>query len=202
MLRAIFVVLFLFAAVSAQAGTLENIRSSGLLQCGVDDVVDGFSAKRVDGDVVGMAADFCRAVAVAVIGDARKVNFNTLKPEERIEALQSGEIDVLVAAIPVDAAPEAMDGLLFAEPLYIAPGGEAYAAMVRQGDDAWFVAVRWVRHALLGARPQQDFGFVEGWLEKLAQTPGNFETIYERAFGEKPTEPNRAVSGGGWLWVP
>jgi general L-amino acid transport system substrate-binding protein len=57
------------------AGTLEDVRSSGVFQCGVDDVVPGFSAQKKDGRWSGLSVDFCRSVATAVIGNAAKVNF-------------------------------------------------------------------------------------------------------------------------------
>lgn len=44
---------------------------------------------------MGIDADFCRAVAAALFGDAKKVKFTPLTAKERFTALQSGEIDVL-----------------------------------------------------------------------------------------------------------
>jgi ABC-type amino acid transport substrate-binding protein len=206
MWRLLFSWLVVFGtALPLRAGTIENMRSSGILQCGVDEVVEGFSARRVDGRVSGLAAEFCRALAAAVFGDVGRVNFAILKPDERVEALQSGEIDVLVAAIPVDAGAEVIDGLLFADPLYFIAREKlvhGFAPMVRQGDDAWFVAVRWVRHTLLGATPTQDFGFVENWQTAVAQNTGDYAAMYERSFGQKPDGFNRPVAEGGWLWRP
>jgi Bacterial extracellular solute-binding proteins, family 3 len=188
----------------AAAATLEDMRSSGILQCGADDVAAGFSARRVEGKLTGLAPDFCRAVAVAVFGDAAKVNITVLKPEERVEALQSGEIDLLVAALPVSAEVETRDGLIFAEPIYFTAAGEAYAPLLRQGDDAWFVALRWVRHVWVAAKPvtgSTAFGFAEDWQMRVVET-GSFSLSYERAFGQKPIVPNLPVTEGGWFWWP
>jgi ABC-type amino acid transport substrate-binding protein len=206
MLRLISGICFgLGAATFAQAGTLENIRSSGLLQCGLDDVIEGYSAKRVDIVVTGLAPDFCRALAVAILGDETKVNFSILKPDERIEALQSGEIDILVSAIPVDAGVEANDGLIFVEPIYIAQNGAAvqsFGPLVRQGDDGWLSAVRWLRHALLGKKVTQRFGFIENWPVQVMAAIGGYEAMYGRGFGTPPDALNRTVENGGRLWVP
>src|SRR5690606_16616702 len=43
----------------------------------------------------GIDADFCRVVAAAVLGDAKKVRYVPLSAKERFTALQSGEIDIL-----------------------------------------------------------------------------------------------------------
>lgn len=86
-------------AVSAVAGvnasTLDTVKTRGALQCGVSDGLPGFSATDSSGRWQGIDADFCRAVAAAVFGDAEKVNFVSLTATERFTALQSGEIDVL-----------------------------------------------------------------------------------------------------------
>ena len=46
--------------------------------------------------MLGFDADFCRALAAAVFGDATKVEFRPLTTQERFTALQTGEIDVLM----------------------------------------------------------------------------------------------------------
>ena len=47
------------------------------------------------GNYSGQDADYCRAIAAAVFGDASKVKYSPLSAKERFTALQSGEIDVL-----------------------------------------------------------------------------------------------------------
>jgi general L-amino acid transport system substrate-binding protein len=79
----------------APAGTLETVRQRGALVCGVSQGLPGFSSPDKDGSWTGIDADFCRAVAAAVLGDGRKVQFRPLSGKERFTALQSGEIDVL-----------------------------------------------------------------------------------------------------------
>jgi len=80
----------------AQAGaTLDAIQKKGFIQCGVSDGLPGFSVPDKDGTIKGIDADFCRAVAAAVFGDAKKVKFSQLNAKERFTALQSGEIDIL-----------------------------------------------------------------------------------------------------------
>ena len=83
------------AAAGVNASTLDTVKNRGALQCGVSDGLPGFSATDSAGRWQGIDADFCRAVAAAVLGDAEKVNFVSLTATERFTALQSGEIDVL-----------------------------------------------------------------------------------------------------------
>ncbi|MEZ4709319.1 MAG: transporter substrate-binding domain-containing protein [Caldilineaceae bacterium] len=66
----------------------------GLLLCGVSGDVPGFSVLKA-GAWQGIDVDFCRALAVAVLGDAKKVKYVPLKSGERFEALVRGDVDVL-----------------------------------------------------------------------------------------------------------
>ncbi len=136
----------------AQSGTLEDVVSGGVLQCGVDLDVEGFSKRDASGQWVGTHVDVCRAVAAAVIGDPLKVVVTGLNPDERVEALQSGEIDVLVSTLALTPENELLHGMLAIEPLTLRTQGnsvEAFAPHVRQGDDQWFVVLKWVRHILV-----------------------------------------------------
>lgn len=80
---------------SAQAAKLDQIKSKGFIQCGVNGVLPGFSTPDDQGKFSGLDVDYCRALAAAVFGDATKVKFTPLTAKERFTALQSGEIDVL-----------------------------------------------------------------------------------------------------------
>jgi general L-amino acid transport system substrate-binding protein len=79
----------------ANAGTLEDVKKQGYLNCGVSTGLAGFSQKDEKGEWSGLDVDVCRGVAAAVFGDATKVKFKGLTAKERFTALQSGEIDVL-----------------------------------------------------------------------------------------------------------
>jgi general L-amino acid transport system substrate-binding protein len=83
-----------FASVT-QAGTLDDIRAKGHLQCGVSQGLPGFSNPDQSGNWVGLDVDLCRAVAAAVFGNANKVKYSPLSAKERFTALQSGEVDIL-----------------------------------------------------------------------------------------------------------
>ena len=83
------------AAGHAQTRTLELVKGRGLLHCGVNTGLAGFSAPDDKGNWAGLDADYCRAVAAAVLKDPAKVKFVPLTAKERFTALQSGEIDLL-----------------------------------------------------------------------------------------------------------
>jgi general L-amino acid transport system substrate-binding protein len=88
--------LILAGAVAAQAATLDTVKQRGQLVCGVSAGFAGFSTPDSQGNFKGLDADYCRAVAAAIFGDASKVRFVALTAQNRFTALQSGEIDVLL----------------------------------------------------------------------------------------------------------
>jgi general L-amino acid transport system substrate-binding protein len=78
----------------AAAQTLKAVKERGTLTCGVSPGLVGFSLETAAG-WTGFDVDFCRALAVAVLGDPDKVRYVRLNTEDRFAALQSGKIDVL-----------------------------------------------------------------------------------------------------------
>jgi len=83
------------AATAASAGTLDDVKAKGYVQCGVSQGLPGFSNPDDKGNWSGLDVDFCRGLAAAIFGDATKVKFTPLSAKERFTALQSGEVDVL-----------------------------------------------------------------------------------------------------------
>lgn len=75
--------------------TLEAVKERGFLRCGVNSGVVGFSAIDSEGKWTGLDVDFCRAFAVAVLGDTELVEFIPLSAQARFAALQHGEVDIL-----------------------------------------------------------------------------------------------------------
>jgi len=76
--------------------TLDVVKNRGELICGVSGTAVGFSETQPDGSATGFDADYCRAVAAAVLGNADAVQFRALTAAERFEALKNNEIDVLI----------------------------------------------------------------------------------------------------------
>jgi len=85
------------APAAPSGARLALVKSRGKLICGVNDALPGFSfLDKATGQFVGFDADFCRAMAAAVLGDAKAVEFRPLNTAQRGPALQTGEIDVLI----------------------------------------------------------------------------------------------------------
>src|SRR4051794_7242810 len=82
-------------SVPAGAQTLKVVKDRGVLNCGISEGVLGFSVPDGNGGATGFDADFCRAVAAAVLGDGGKVKFIPLSATDRFAALKSREVDLL-----------------------------------------------------------------------------------------------------------
>ncbi|MFQ5793895.1 MAG: amino acid ABC transporter substrate-binding protein [Candidatus Bipolaricaulia bacterium] len=89
-------VLVLVVALASSAQVMDRVKARGRLICGVNGGLPGFSFLSPDGSWNGFDADYCRAIAAAVLGDPSKVEFVPLTAAERFTALQTGEIDVLI----------------------------------------------------------------------------------------------------------
>jgi general L-amino acid transport system substrate-binding protein len=106
-----------FSIVFAQGSgspTLDAVRARGELLCGTGGEIPGFSMLDSGGVMRGLDADYCRAVAAAALGDAKKVKFVPVTAQTRFTALQSGEIDILVRNTGWSLTRESSLGLLFA----------------------------------------------------------------------------------------
>jgi general L-amino acid transport system substrate-binding protein len=105
-------------ATGAMAGTLDDVKAKGFIQCGVSTGLPGFSNPDSQNNWTGMDVDFCRAVASAIFNDPNKVKFTPLSAKERFTALQSGEIDVLSRNTTWTMSRDTSLGLKFAGVMY------------------------------------------------------------------------------------
>jgi len=83
------------AAAAASAGTLDDVKARGTLNCGVSTGLVGFAAPNSEGVWEGFDVGVCRAVAAAVLGDPSAVEFVPTTGQTRFTALASGEVDML-----------------------------------------------------------------------------------------------------------
>ena len=75
---------------------LADVQARGSLICGVHTGLPGFGfPEEGTGRFLGFDADFCRAIAAAVLGDPEAVEFRPLIADDRPTALQTRAIDVL-----------------------------------------------------------------------------------------------------------
>mgnify|MGYP002641264314 CR=1 FL=1 len=101
-------------ATAASAATLDDVKARGQLVCGVSTGLPGFASPNDKNVWAGIDVDVCRAVAAAVLGDAKKIKFVPLTAKERFTALQSGEIDMLSRNTTWTLTRDASLGLNFA----------------------------------------------------------------------------------------
>lgn len=73
----------------------QRVIDRGELICGVNANLTGFGVVNDAGEFSGFDVDICRAVAVAILGDANAVSFRPLTGAERQAAIQGGEIDMM-----------------------------------------------------------------------------------------------------------
>ena len=76
------------------AGTLEDVKSRGILNCGASEGVPGFSNPDANGNWAGLDSDICRAIAAAIFNDPTKVNFVPLASKQKILAVVTGQVDL------------------------------------------------------------------------------------------------------------
>jgi general L-amino acid transport system substrate-binding protein len=80
---------------AAKAGTLEDVKARGVLNCIVNTGLPGFSYTDPSGRWKGFDADMCRSVAAAVLGDGEKVKYIPATGKTRFTLLNSKEGDVI-----------------------------------------------------------------------------------------------------------
>jgi len=106
------------AVTAASAGTLDDVKGKGFIQCGSNPSLIGFGFPDDQNNWTGFDVDFCRALAAAIFNDPTKVKFTPLSAKERFTALQSGEIDVLSRNTTWTMSRDTSLGLKFAGVTY------------------------------------------------------------------------------------
>ncbi|MGB3718315.1 MAG: amino acid ABC transporter substrate-binding protein [Proteobacteria bacterium] len=122
------VLLTLGASATAEAATLDDVRSRGHLLCGVADGPLGFSHVDEQGRWSGLEVDFCAAVAAAIFGDKSAVKFRSLPAAERFAALRSGDVDLLARSATWTLSRDMDLGIKFVDTLFY----DGQAMMVRR----------------------------------------------------------------------
>ncbi|MBI3198917.1 MAG: amino acid ABC transporter substrate-binding protein [Rhodospirillales bacterium] len=111
---------------SAQS-TLEAVKKRDQLVCGTNGQLPGFSLVDDKGNWQGLDVDLCRAIAAAVLGDAKKVKFVPLSAQQRFQALAAGDVDVLARNSTVTLQRDAGARVKFAAINYFDGQGFAVA---------------------------------------------------------------------------
>ena len=108
------------ANAPAAGSTLRAIRARGAVKCGISQAA-GFATPNDAGQWQGFDVDFCKALAVAVLGDTAKVEFVPYTQSQRFSGLQSGEVDVLVNGTSLTSSRALLRGFHFG-PVYLYDG--------------------------------------------------------------------------------
>jgi general L-amino acid transport system substrate-binding protein len=101
------------AAAQSQSPTFDAVVQRGRLVCGVATELPGFGAIDRTGAWQGLYVDDCRAIAAALWGDARKVQYVATTTQNRLTMVQTGEIDILASNTTWTLPREAALGLVF-----------------------------------------------------------------------------------------
>jgi general L-amino acid transport system substrate-binding protein len=125
------ILLAITSPVAYAAQTLEAVRTRGVLNCGVNIALAGFSAPDDKGQWTGLDVDFCKAVAAAIFGDVSKIKYVPLAAKERFTALQSGEIDLLSRNTTWTMSRDTTQGLTFSGVNYY--DGQGFMVKVASG---------------------------------------------------------------------
>ena len=131
---------FLAAPALAQSDTLTAVKARGEMNCGVSGTLAGFAAPDAQGVMRGFDADFCRAVAAAVLGDAGKVRFVPIEtPDAGFQALGSRGVDLLSRNTTFTyfrevSQPVAFAGITFFDGQGLLVGAESGIASARHLD--------------------------------------------------------------------
>ena len=109
--------LLAYASV-VHAQTLESIRAAHHMECGTVLGVDDWNGEDIHGNLSALEAEVCRAVAVAIFGDAGSLTIRAFPAEpEALNALKAGTIQLATGISP--SASTAMHfGIGFGPPIF------------------------------------------------------------------------------------
>ena len=99
---------------------VDRIKQRGRVRCGTNTQLKCY-AYVSNHEWTGIDTDFCRAIALAVLGDANKIDMRNVEDSEVSKALESGKVDVMLSGIPYAAKYDVKgkmipSGLLYYDP--------------------------------------------------------------------------------------
>ncbi len=98
----------------SDASVREAIRTRGHVACGIGTGPKGYSSVDAQGNWSGISVDFCRALAVTVLGNKSAVKFEPFASDDAFAALRSGSIDVLSRNVGMTSYLDTSQGVRFA----------------------------------------------------------------------------------------
>ena len=120
--------------IGAPGPVTQSVLARGKLVCGANAHLVGFGAVNSAGQYQGFDIDICRAVAVALLGDANAISFRPLVGAERQAALQGGEVDMLSRNTTWTLSRDAVWGAIFGPTTFY--DGQGIGTRVASGIDS------------------------------------------------------------------
>jgi general L-amino acid transport system substrate-binding protein len=113
-----FVIISSVAHAQAQGSVIDAVRAAGKLDCAVVLEEDDWNRTDVHGNLSALGGDICRAVAIAIFGNANGLAIHTFPAEpEALAALKAGTIQ-LASTISPDTTIATQYGVAFGPPIF------------------------------------------------------------------------------------
>ncbi len=162
------------------SSTLQEIRRRGTVVCGANVPSPGFAVLDGAGSWSGLDVDFCRALAVAVLDDPLKFRIEPLDHKQRLIALHSGEVDVLLSGAPWTQAREAGHQLLYAAITFF--GGQGLLARRAGAEGEPWRAASGAPRVCVQQGGSSELNLAEFYRQRgSAYTPVSFASLEEAA---------------------
>ena len=91
--------LLIMAPVITHADTLSDIKSRGVLTVGIKNDYPPYGFMNAEGKTVGFEVDLARSIAANLLGSPDKIKLVPVNASNRIQFLQSGQIDLIMATL-------------------------------------------------------------------------------------------------------
>ncbi|MBI5667742.1 MAG: transporter substrate-binding domain-containing protein [Chloroflexi bacterium] len=116
--------------------TLNSILARGVVACGVNQEVLGFGYLDPNtGELRGLEVDLCRALAAAIFGDATAAQLVPYVDDSGLDALEQGELDVLLHTVVWALSADANPRLDFGPAMFY--GGQSFLVQASSGLADW-----------------------------------------------------------------
>ena len=101
LVHGLFILGLLSLPCAARAQTLAAVRASQHLDCGTVEGVEDWNGEDIHGNLSDLGGEICRAVAVAILGNADSVAIHSFPAEpEALAALKAGSIQLAIGISP------------------------------------------------------------------------------------------------------
>lgn len=119
---------FAAMSVAAHADVLDDVKSHGVVKCGVTLAAPGFSAEDNTGNRKGFDIDMCKAIAASALGDPSKVQLVPMDLKTAFAGLPTGAVDVLTHRFTWTQSRD-VSGMKFAKVMFF--DGQGFAVTTK-----------------------------------------------------------------------